>query len=195
MRVQVKVCRDTLCWYCPRIVPHVPPNVGFFPFYTVADGDNGWVPVHEQHAELQHEDEEVRALAHDLYVTDNWLPDNCVKRAWRSMPHCSPFRARLIASATNLSEQTVVAMFLKLNEEDACRTDISRACGSGLGVAERHCPARFRRGFGSVRIRRGFRLGCRRRRGAVDVGTTREPDDGHVPALLREEAPAVVYAR
>ena len=126
--VQVKVCRDTLCWYCPRIVAHLPLNIDFFPFYTVADGDNGWVPVHERHAEMHHEDEAVRALAHDLYVTDKWLPDNCVKRAWRSMPLCSPFRARLIASATNLSERTVVAMFLKLNEEEARRTDIARAC-------------------------------------------------------------------
>jgi len=128
MRVQVKVCQDPRCWYCPRIVPHLPPNLGFFPFYTVADGESGWVPVHERHAEMQHEDEAVRAIAHDLYVTDKWLPDNCVKRAWRSSPYCSPRRARLIASATNLSERTVVAMFLKLNEEEARRTDIARAC-------------------------------------------------------------------
>jgi len=128
MRVQVKVCQDPRCWYCPRIVPHLPPNLGFFPFYTVADGASGWVPVHERQAELQHEDEQVRAIAHDLYVTDRWLPDNCVKKAWRSSPYCTPRRATLIASATNLAVRTVVAMFQKLNDDEARRTDISRAC-------------------------------------------------------------------
>ena len=129
MHVQVKLCHDQQCWYCPRMWPHVPKQgFGFFPYYSVPDGDNGWVPVHERHAMMQHPDEAVREVAHRLFVTDAYLPDNCVKEAWKKNKRCTEQRAGLVASATNLSRSTVLAMFEKLNEEDARRTDIARAC-------------------------------------------------------------------
>ena len=46
----------------------------------------------------------------------------------RSRPQCFSLGALLIASATNLAVRTVVAMFQKLNDDEARRTDISRAC-------------------------------------------------------------------
>ena len=109
MHVQVKLCHDQQCWYCPRMWPHVPKQgFGFFPYYSVPDGDNGWVPVHERHAMMQHPDEAVREVAHRLFVTDAYLPDNCVKEAWKKNKRCTEQRAGLVASATNLSTSTVL---------------------------------------------------------------------------------------
>jgi hypothetical protein len=61
-------------------------------------------------------------LAHQLFVTDQWIPENSVLAAWRRNAECDDLRVKLIASATNLAEQTVLARFEKLNDENDCRT-------------------------------------------------------------------------
>ena len=90
--MQVKLCSDAQCWYCPRIAPHVPPNLGFFPYYTIADGNGGWVPLHERDAMMHDADERVRNVAHELFVTDKWMPENSVLAAWRRNPECDDRR-------------------------------------------------------------------------------------------------------
>ena len=126
--MQVKLCSDALCWYCPRIAPHVPPNLGFFPYYTIADGNGGWVPLHERDAMMHDADERVRNVAHELFVTDKWMPENSVLAAWRRNPECDNRRVKHVACSTNLSQQTVLHMFEKLNDEHDRRTQHTRAC-------------------------------------------------------------------
>jgi hypothetical protein len=126
--MQVKLCSDAQCWYCPRIAPHVPPNLGFFPYYTIADGNGGWVPLHERDAMMHDADERVRNLAHELFVTDKWMPENIVLAAWRRNPECDDRRVKQVAFSTNLAEQTVRALFEKLNDEHDRRTQRTRAC-------------------------------------------------------------------
>jgi hypothetical protein len=126
--MQVKLCRDALCWYCPRIAPHVPPNLRFFPYYTIADGNGGWVPLHERDAMMADTDERVRKLAHELFVTDKWLPENGVLAAWRRNPECDERRVKQVACSTNLAEETVRALYEKLNDDHDRRTQHTRAC-------------------------------------------------------------------
>ena len=126
--MQVKLCSDAQCWYCPRIAPHVPPNLGFFPYYTIADGNGGWVPLHERDAKMHDADERVRNLAHELFVSDKWMPENIVLAAWRRNPECDDRRVKQVACSTNLAEQTVRALFEKLNDEHDRRTQRTRAC-------------------------------------------------------------------
>ena len=130
--MQVKLCSDALCWYCPRIAPHVPPNLGFFPYYTIADGNGGWVPLHERDAMMHDADERVRNVAHELFVTDKWMPENSVLAAWRRNPECDNRRVKHVACSTNLSQQTVLHMFEKLNDEHDRRAQHRHESHTGL---------------------------------------------------------------
>ena len=73
-------------------------------------------------------DPNTRSLAERLYVSDEFLPQHTVEAAHRANPRCSPRRALLIASATNLSVSTILFLFHKLNKKEEDRAVAGRKC-------------------------------------------------------------------
>jgi hypothetical protein len=98
-----------------------------FPFYTVANGLGGWWTLEERVALMSNPD--TRSVAMELFVSDAFTPENCVRRAHAKRAECSEFRARLLARNTNLALETVLALFEKLNAEADERTIGRRTCG------------------------------------------------------------------
>ena len=98
-----------------------------FPFYTVANGLGGWWTLEERVALMSNPD--TRSVAMELFVSDAFTPENCVRRAHAKNAECSEFRARLLARNTNLAQETVLALFEKLNAEADERTIGRRTCG------------------------------------------------------------------
>ena len=124
--LQVKLCENAACWYCPRVWPAAPKDLTYYPFYSIANSCGGWEPL-ERRWELM-KDPQTRSLAERLYVFDEFLPEHTVHAAHRANPRCSPWRAALIASATNLAVSTILFLFHKLNKKEEDRAVAGRKC-------------------------------------------------------------------
>ena len=65
------------------------------PYYSVPNGEGGWVPFSERVAMLH--DPHQAKLAAELFLTDKYLPAKCLKVAFDKNSELSDWRATLIA--------------------------------------------------------------------------------------------------
>ena len=82
--LQFKLCTDTSCWYCPhhnRI-----KNLTYLPYYSVPNGQGGFIPFAERVAMLQ--DPKTSKVATELFLTDKYLPAKCLKMAFDKSVGC-----------------------------------------------------------------------------------------------------------
>jgi hypothetical protein len=128
--LQIKICTEEACWYCPRLPSsRKPANLEYFPLYTIADGNGGWMPLEERARLLQcspldeHMNREgvtaygpalahaVREAAKEVFLTDKYLPSNVLRSAWSKNNTLVPWRLNCLTSVTNLKPESVREMF------------------------------------------------------------------------------------